>query len=67
MTPVCAWVREEIAKIKREMTSKNGNSSLNLIKMTIEVNDNYATKIDILTQKKNKLKRGSSGMGSPVL
>jgi hypothetical protein len=35
--------------------------------MAMEVNDNYATKIDILTQKKNKLKRGSSGMGSPVL
>jgi len=31
------------------------------------VNKIYATKIDILTQKKNKLKRGYSGMGSPAL
>ena len=67
MTPVCAWVREEIAKIKREMTRENGNSNLDLIKMIMVVNKNYATKIDILTQKKNKLKRGSSGIGSPVL
>jgi len=35
--------------------------------MIMEVNENYATKIDILTQKKNKLKSGSSGIGSPVL
>jgi hypothetical protein len=33
----------------------------------MEVNDNYATKIEILTDKKNKLKRHSSGMGSRVL
>jgi hypothetical protein len=35
--------------------------------MIMVVNNIYATKIDILTQKKNKLKRGSSGIGSPVL